>query len=174
MKRKINVIEDLDGKKIVFIHDIIFKGKRNIDWKEVKLYLKKYINEFYYIAETGEKIYIGNDLPTEYTGSIYTESLIGRNTKAKANAAQGIPEMIEIADNEDFDKNRKKKHNKDAKYGWYKYDTKFALPVFNEFDELERYNIFKARLLVRHDRDGKKYLYDLIEIKKETSNCFRE
>ena len=140
MKRKINVIEDLDGKKIVFIHDIIFKGKRNIDWKEVKLYLKKYINEFYYIAETGEKIYIGTDLPTEYTGSIYTESLIGRNAKAKANAAQGIPEMIEIADNEDFDKNRKKKHNKDAKYGWYKYDTKFAL----------------------------------IEIKKETSNCFRE
>jgi len=92
----------------------------------------------------------------------------------KANAVQGIPELIEIASGKEYKENYKQKHNKDAKYGWYKYDTKFALPVFNEFDELERYNIFKARLLVRHDRDGKKYLYDLIEIKKETSNCFRE
>ena len=28
MKRKINIIEDIDGKKTVFIHDIIFKGKK--------------------------------------------------------------------------------------------------------------------------------------------------
>ena len=28
MNRKVSVIEDLDGKKIVFIHDIKFKGKR--------------------------------------------------------------------------------------------------------------------------------------------------
>lgn len=28
MKRKVNVIEDLDGKKTVFIHDILFKGKQ--------------------------------------------------------------------------------------------------------------------------------------------------
>ena len=27
MQRKVNVIEDLDGNKIVFIHDVIFKGK---------------------------------------------------------------------------------------------------------------------------------------------------
>ena len=33
-----------------------------------------------------------------------------------------------------------------------------------------RYNIFSARLLVRHDEDGKKYLYDLLAIKKETSS----
>ena len=32
MKRKIDVMEGLDGKKIVVIHDIVFKGKRNIDW----------------------------------------------------------------------------------------------------------------------------------------------
>ena len=27
MQRKVNVVEDLDGNKIVFIHDIVFKGK---------------------------------------------------------------------------------------------------------------------------------------------------
>ena len=43
MDRKIDIIEDLDGRKIVMIQDIRFKGKRKIDWKEVEQYLKKYI-----------------------------------------------------------------------------------------------------------------------------------
>ena len=30
MQRKVNVVEDLDGNKIVFIHDEKFKGKRSI------------------------------------------------------------------------------------------------------------------------------------------------
>ena len=34
----------------------------------------------------------------------------------------------------------------------------------------ERYNIFHASMLVRHSNDGKLYLYDVIDIKKETSN----
>ena len=32
-----------------------------------------------------------------------------------------------------------------------------------------RGTIFKARLLIRHAASGKKYLYDILEIKKETS-----
>ena len=36
MKRKVNVIEDLDGKKTVFIHDILFKGKRAMKWDGLK------------------------------------------------------------------------------------------------------------------------------------------
>ena len=39
MKRKVNVIEDIDGKKTVFIHDIIFKGKRSVNWDDVEKYL---------------------------------------------------------------------------------------------------------------------------------------
>ena len=34
---------------------------------------------------------------------------------------------------------------------------------------LERYNIFSTRMLVRCDADGKLYLYDLVRTKKETS-----
>lgn len=43
MKRKVNVIEDLDGKKTVFIHDILFKGKRAMKWDEVEKYLRQYV-----------------------------------------------------------------------------------------------------------------------------------
>jgi len=64
--------------------------------------------------------------------------------------------------------NRKDKHAKAAKYGWYRYDTRFALPVFDENGELVRFNVLKGRLLIRHAKNGKKYLYDVLEIKKET------
>ena len=55
--------------------------------------------------------------------------------------------------------------------GWYRYDVRFALPVYDDrAGEICRYNIFFARMLVRHDADGKKYLYDFLAIKKETSS----
>ncbi len=69
MDRKIDIIEDLDGRKIVMIQDIRFKGKRKIDWKEVEQYLKEYVGEYYEIAESSEQLYIGSDFPGEFSGS---------------------------------------------------------------------------------------------------------
>ena len=166
--RNISVIRDEDGNKIVVINDILFKGKRSVNWDDVREYLKQFVGEVYQIAETKDMIYIGTDLPDEYTGSVYTKRLKGANAKAKVNAVQGLPEMIEIATNGIFEGNRKEKHMRDARNGWYRYDTRFAMPVYYE-GELERYNTFKARLLIRHASSGRKYLYDILEIKKETS-----
>lgn len=64
------------------INDIIFKGKRGIDWKDVEKYLKQYVGEFYIMADSSDIIYIGTDLPDEFTGSIYTRSLRGAAAKA--------------------------------------------------------------------------------------------
>ncbi len=166
-KRNVSVIQDIDGNNIVVINDIRFKGKRSVNWKDVREYLKEYIGEFYTIAATKDAIYIGSDLPKEYSGSKYTNGIKGTNAKAKANAATGIPELIEIAIGKHFRKNQEDKHKRDAKYGWYRYDSQFALPVYNDKCELERYNIFHASLLVRHSNDGKLYLYDIIDIKKK-------
>jgi hypothetical protein len=173
LNRNVNIITDLNGNKIVIIHDIVFKGKRNVDWNDVENYLMQYVGEFYEIADTKDLIYIGSDLPDEYANSNYTHRLKGASAKAKANAAQGIPEMIEIATGKQFQDNRKDKHNNDAKYGWYRYESRFALPVFNESGEVERYNVFHVLMLMRHAKDGKLYLYDIMEIKKETSNLFQ-
>ena len=81
--------------------------------------------------------------------------------------------MIEIAKEKRFEENRKNKHRKDAQYGWYRYESRFALPVFGENGDVERYNIFHVLMLMRHAKDDKIYLYDIIEIKKETSNLFQ-
>lgn len=168
-QRKVAVIQDVDGNNIVVINDIIFKGKRSITWPDVEEYLRQYVGEFYSIAETGDIVYIGTDLPDEYAGSNYTKHIKGAVAKAKANAAQAIPEIIEIATSKTAEENKKEKHSRNAKNGWYRYDTRFALPVYDESGEVERYNVFSARLLIRHAASGKMYLYDVLEIKKETS-----
>ena len=168
-QRNIAVIQDVDGNNIVVINDIIFKGKRSITWSDVEEYLRRYVGEFYSIAETGDIVYIGTDLPDEYAGSNYTKHIKGTVAKAKANAAQAIPEIIEIATSKTAEENKKEKHSRNAKNGWYRYDTRFALPVYDESGEVERYNVFSARLLIRHAASGKMYLYDVLEIKKETS-----
>ncbi len=173
-KRNVSVIQDVDGNNIVIINDIRFKGKRSVDWKDVREYLREYVGEFYMIASTGDVVYIGSDLPKEYSGSKYTNSIRGTNAKAKANAATGLPEMIEIAVGKHFRENQEDKHKRDAKKGWYRYDSRFALPVYDDKGEVERYNVFHASMLVRHSNDGKLYLYDVIDIKKETSNSLGE
>ena len=163
-QRNVSVVQDIDGNNIVVINDIRFKGKRSVNWKDVKEYIKEYVGDFYKIASTGDVIYIGSDLPSEYSGSKYTNSMKGETSKAKANAASGLPEMIEIAVGKHFRINQEMKHKRDAKNGWYRYDSRFALPVYGNDGEIERYNVFHASMLIRHSNDEKLYLYDIINI----------
>ena len=170
LERNVEIVTGSEKKKIVRIHDIRFQGKRSIDWRQVREYLKDYVGAAFEIAETKDIIYIGSDLPDEYTGSRYTYKLMGTLAKAKANAAQGIPELLEMAVDKRFLQNRDPRHIRNAQYGWYRYDVYFELPVYDEGGEIERYNRFRATMLIRYSADGKKYLYDIINIKKETSN----
>ena len=57
-----------------------------------------------------------------------------------------IRELIQIAANKTFSENKKSKHKSKAKYGWYRYDTRFAVPKYNNDGELTGYNIFKGRI----------------------------
>ncbi len=169
MDRKVDIIKDADGKSIVVINDLRFKGRRSVDWEVVEDCLKEYIGEYAEITETSDVVYIGADFPDEFSHSKDTRALRGANMYAKANSSSAIMEMIEIATGKTFTENYAQKHSTDAKFGWYRYDTRFAIPVYDDDGELERYNVFKARILVRHAKDGKLYLYDVVRTKKETS-----
>ena len=81
-----------------------------------------------------------------------------------------IKEMIEIAANKTFAENYAQKHNTDAKFGWYRYDTRFAIPFYDSAGELVRYNVFKSKILVRHAKDGRLYLYDILKQKKKRAS----
>lgn len=170
MKKNINVITDLDGSKVVLINDVRFKSRRNLNWNEVEEVLKEYVGLYFEIGETAEKIYIGTDFPDEFCHSKDTISAKGANEKAKANMASAIGELIQIASCKAEYPDVDGKHGSKAKYGWYRYNTRFGLPVYDETGDLLRYNIYSTRMLVRCDEDGKLYLYDLIRTKKETCN----
>ena len=92
-----------------------------------------------------------------------------RNVAVITDAEGKKPELIQVATNPQYEKNTKDKHNKTAKYGWYRYDVRFGIPVYEE-EVLVRYNIYGGRLLVNHAENGRKYLYDILAIKKETSS----
>ena len=165
----VSIIADADGNKVVVINDLRFKRSKKVDWNTVENYLKEYIGDCAEILDTNEMVYIGSDFPDEYAHSKDTKVLRGPNEYAKANASSAIKELIQIASNKAFTENHKDKHNSKAKYGWYRYDTRFAVPKYDNDGELAGYNIFKGRLVIRHAQDGKLYLYDILRIKKETS-----
>ncbi len=169
-KERAEIVDDNDGQKIVLIKDTLFRGRRRIDWDDVRDYIRSFSGTSYVVEETGDEVNMGLDVPNEYSGSNYTYSLKGAAAKAKANAAQCLPEMIQIARNPHFRENDEEKHARNAKFGWYRYDSRFAVPIYDDNGGIERYNEYHASLLVRHDENGKKYLYDVIDIKKETSN----
>lgn len=169
MDLEVQIAKDTAGHNIVVLPGIIFKNKQDIDWNAVEEYLQKYVGEIVTIAETKDIVYIGIDFPDEYKGSKYTKRLKGANAKAKANAAQGITEMVEIATEKRFTENRKDKHATDAGNGWYYYTTRFAMPVYENDLKTDTYNIYSACLLINHTKFGKMYLYDLVDIKKEAS-----
>ena len=169
---KIKFALDKKGRKVVVINEILFYGKRRLPWKEVRKYLKRYVGEIVKVEETEEKIYIHSDFPDEYTGSQDTVKAKSASAKAKANAAQGVREMIKISRKTKEMKNYKRKNNKMAKHGWFRYLTRFAVPVLNEDSIIERYNVYLATLVVRKSKNGKLYLYDLVNVKKEDSVDF--
>lgn len=151
--------------------NIRFKSKVRDDWTAIEEYLKAYIEDFYEIEETSEKIYISADFPDEYASSESRIALKGAVAKAKANAAQAIPELIQIATNPKHEVNRKEKHKTDALFGWYRYNIRFALPVYDDkTGKVARHNIYSASMLVRHANNSRKYLYDILALKKETSS----
>jgi len=166
MNSKARIVKDFNDRKVVVIHDVIFKGKRHIDWDYVGKYLTEYVGKYFRVLETDEKIYIGADFPDEYISSEYTKGTKGARAKAKANAVQGLEEIITIATYDRYKDNRKTKHTKKARFGWYRFNTIFAIPVYTDKGVIARYNVFLAELVVRHDADRRKYLYDIVNIRK--------
>ena len=171
-KDNVMIAFDKSGRKVVVINNIIFCGKKSIPWKEVEKYLKRYIGDIVEVSETKEMIHIGSDFPDEFKGSEDTKNVRGANAKAKANLVQGIRQMIGISRKVAEAENRKMKNEKKAKKGWYRYLTRFALPVITEENCISHYNVYLATLIVRVDKDGILNLYDVINVKKETSSPF--
>ena len=170
---KLKIVKDIDGKHVVVINDVRFKGKTKAEWKLIENVLKEYVGKSYEIAETCERVYIGKDFPDEFTHGKDKTVLKGPNAKAKANASMVIKELVQIGTNKTATKDYGNKHGRLAENGWYRYDTRLAIPIYNDEKVIIKYNIYKLRMLVRHDADGKLYLYDFLHTKKKKKRVAR-
>lgn len=82
MEKKVDIIKDTDGRSIVIINDLRFKGRRNVNWNTVEECLKEYIGQNAEIIETSDVVYIGADFPDEFAHSKDTKELRGANMYA--------------------------------------------------------------------------------------------
>lgn len=161
-------ITENNGKKVVEINNIRFKGKRKIDWDAVEKYLKGYVKKSYKIDETGEEVHIESDFPDEYANSKDTIKSLGTIGKAKANATQAIPELIKSLSEIKHFQNYDDKHSKDAPNGWYRGTVRFSIPVTDDKGHVTGKNTFRGRMVIRCGEDHNLFLYDIVTIKKET------
>ena len=163
---KYSVIYNKDGSfNRVKIDDNIFENNKGKSINNtIKEYLEKNINEYANIIESGQKVYLGKDLPGEYTYSKSAQNLSLPQKMAKGRAATELKEIISNVTNREYSNYKKEKHVKDAKYGFYKYDTKFS------FEQNSKEQVYTGTVLIRNDANGKKYLYDILNIKKVGSN----
>ena len=148
---------------------ILFKGKQNISWKDVELYIKRYQGKSFIIEKYNDQIILNYEFIREFAGSRYTRNLRGALAKVKANISQIIPDLICKADNRRWIENKAEKHVNQADGGWYRYDVHFSFPVQIENNPIKRWNDYCATLVVKINRRGL-YLYDIINIKKEARN----
>lgn len=167
-----DVATDSNGHRVVVLYEDILKGASGKGHQIVANQIGQHIGDYYTIFESGQKVYIGQDLPGEYTQSDYTQNLLKYNRKTlkvKNNASQNFKEIIEIATDRKWEKT-KHNHNKDAKYGFYRYISRVAVPVFDSKKNVVSANIYSVEVLIRNASDRKKYLYDIVNIKKENSS----
>lgn len=161
---------EIDGQPIAWIENSGLSSKDLRNYKKVAEYIGQHIGEVYTIIESGQRVYIGEDLPREYTQSEYTKRLLKNQPdtlRAKNKAASVLGDMIEIASGRRWERTQHT-HNKDAKYGMYRYNSRFA---FATKDAAGGVNVhaYDVELLIRNASDGKKYLYDIVNIKKNTA-----
>ena len=85
-------------------------------------------------------------------------------------AAGVIDDLVSIANGRKWEKT-KHQQNKDAKYGVYIYNSNFAFPVYNNAGNIVNVRAYDCQLVILNASDGRKYLYDVKEIKENTARA---
>ena len=110
--------------------------------------------------ESSYNILIDKKTANEFIYSKYTKNQANNIKFVKYKISKYLKELIENGKDKMFDKNKKEKHILDAKYGFYKYKITFSIVEKN----IE--SIYEAIIPIRNSYDEKKYLYDILKIKR--------
>ncbi len=168
-------IKTVGEDKVVYIdNDITLNKPENMKYTE---YVEKYIAEMFddndYVSslpDNGIPVFASDDLPGEFANSKYTKYLRNRKQdrfRAKMRLASSLEELVRIATGRRWEK-AKHPNNKDVKYGVYKYSSSFAFPALDASGKTEKVFAYNCDIVVINASNGKKYLYDVLNIKENT------
>lgn len=136
----------------------------NFDFKSInKETIKNIKNQkgiSYKIIETNNNVFIDKKTAYEF---VYSKNSVLNNKQQKlikSKLSKYLREIINNSTDKIYTTNKKDKHSKDAKYGFYRYKITFS--ILNKDVE----NVYEAIVLIRNSEDTKKYLYDILNIKK--------
>lgn len=181
-------VRKYDGNSIVWIDTDITKQKpSNVSMQD---YVQQYISDMVSdrsdflatLPESGIDVYAERKgrtpnsrygLAEEYVRSTYSRWLKDNSKstfRAKMKAAGVLDELVSIASGREWSETEHS-HNKDAQYGVDTYRSSFAFPVKDNTGEIANVRAYDCKLVVLNASDGKKYLYDVIEIKENTSKA---
>ena len=136
----------------------------NIDFKSInKETIKNIKNQkgiSYKITETNNNVFIDKKTSKEYLFSKYSRKIDIDTKLIKGILSKYLKEIINNSTDKIYTTNKKEKHSKDAKYGFYRYKITFI--ILNKGVE----DLYEAIVLIRNDANTKKYLYDILNIKK--------
>ncbi len=138
--------------------DFTYENKNISINKTIKNFSEKFVGNSYNIKESNQKIYIAKDFPREYAYSKSTMSLNKEKKLIKIKLLNNLDEIINNLSDKVYSNDHKEKHKEDAKYGFYKYNALFEINK----------DMYSGTIVIRNDTNKKKYLYDIISIKKST------
>lgn len=181
-------IRELDGERVAWVDEDITRSKpKDVSMeKYVKQYIENMISQngtyLGTLPDSGMRVFAETQgrtpksrygLADEYVRSSYTQ-WIKDNSKnkfrAKMKAAGVLDDLVSIATDRTWEKT-KHTQNKDAQYGVYNYNSTFAFPVYDSKGELSNVRAYDCQMVILNASDGKKYLYDVIRIKENTTKA---
>lgn len=181
-------VREINGERVAWVDEDITKSKpKDVSMeKYVKQYIENVISQngtyLGTLPDSGMRVYAETQgrtpksrygLADEYVRSSYTR-WIKDNSKnkfrAKMKAAGVLDDLVSIATDRTWEKT-KHTQNKDAQYGVYNYNSTFAFPVYDSKGELSNVRAYDCQMVILNASDGKKYLYDVIRIKENTTKA---
>lgn len=156
------------GDTVVIIDKYFSKSKvRNNDRyveNQVKEILLALNGKKITVKDNGNDIYFDKYFADEYTGSNDTVHSNDKFKAAKMNAATKAEEIVRNAVYRTWKESKKSNRKANADRGFDYYDVFFA---YNESYNL--YTEFGGLLIVRKDKNGKDYAYDITNVRKKGS-----
>lgn len=136
----------------VLVNDSFFAAADFNLRSNIKKALIAEIGKHYTLIESNQEVYLDETFSKEYAFSKYSKSLSPKDMALKGDLIMAINFLINYASSRKHQRAKHNTHSIDAAYGFYKYKTTYK----------DYYGkIRKAVLVIRNDKDGKKYIYDI-------------